>query len=117
MHAVGSILVNHACTCMYLRDILVSRIIYLYDVLPLLCHAVAAQADTGFRIDEKIGHRSVSVVVEVADRGAAQLRGVRPGFVVVGINGERYISHAHCVATLKHAKRPLVVRFAVPSGR
>ena len=43
--------------------------------------------------------------------------GVREGCTVVGINGEEYLSHAHTVATLKHAKRPVTVRFRAPETR
>ena len=31
-------------------------------------------------------------------------------FVVLGVNGERYLSHAHTAATLKHGRRPVELR-------
>lgn len=49
--------------------------------------------------------------------GQAQSLGVSEGCVVVGLNGEEYLSHAHTVATLKHARRPILVRFRAPAGR
>ena len=30
--------------------------------------------------------------------------------VVLGVNGERYLSHAHTAATLKHGRRPVELR-------
>ena len=36
--------------------------------------------------------------------------GVRAGDVVLGVNGERYLSHAHTAATLKHGRRPVELR-------
>lgn len=53
----------------------------------------------------------------VPETGQAVARGVREGCTVVGINGEEYLSHAHTVATLKHAKRPVTVRFRAPDVR
>ncbi len=65
----------------------------------------------GFGVQERIGAQIVSVVVDVADKGEAKSKGVSVGCVIVGINFEPYLSHAHTVATLKYAKRPVVVRF------
>lgn len=69
------------------------------------------QVDLGFKIDERFGYQTVSVVTEVAERGPAQLKGVHIGCVIVGVNYERYISYAHTVATIQHAKRPITIRF------
>lgn len=60
------------------------------------------------------GLRYVSEVTMVVEGGAAERAGVKEGTVVAGINGERFLSHAHTVATLKHGKRPVKVRFRAP---
>jgi C-terminal processing protease CtpA/Prc len=65
----------------------------------------------GFKLEERLGHRASSVVVEVADNSQAKYKGVRVGYVVVGINSDPFLSHAHAVATLKHVRRPVIVRF------
>lgn len=69
------------------------------------------EGDLGMRMEERGGLVPVSVVVSVTDGGQASGRGVSVGCTLIGINGERYISHAHAVSTLKHAQRPLIVRF------
>ena len=71
----------------------------------------------GFRVDERRGLNSVSVVVEVVEKSVAEEKGIKVGNVVVGTNGEKYISHAHTVATVKHAKRPLQIRFRIGTAR
>jgi hypothetical protein len=79
--------------------------------------AVFAEGPLGMRLEEKPvamgggGVMYVSEVVVVAAGGAAEEQGVGEGCLVVGINGERFISHAHAVATLKHGRRPVHVRF------
>ena len=57
------------------------------------------------------GAGSGSIVVEVISGSPAQQYGVTTGCVVIGVNFEKFISHAHTVATLRHGKRPLTVRF------
>lgn len=57
------------------------------------------------------GLKYASEVTSVTEGGAAEGQGVEEGWIVVGINGEKYLSHAHTVATLKHGKRPVTVRF------
>jgi hypothetical protein len=69
------------------------------------------QEDLGFRVQERIGAQIVSVVTEVIDKGEANSKGVSIGCVIVGINFEPYLSHAHTVATLKYSKPPVVIRF------
>ena len=64
----------------------------------------------GMRLEERGGLVALSVVTHVADAGQAHTAGVSLGCVVLGINGERYLSHAHTTATLKHGKRPVRVR-------
>lgn len=64
----------------------------------------------GMRIEERIGLVPVTVVTHVDPKGQAFQAGVRPGCTVQGLNGEKYLSHAHCAATLRHAKRPLTAR-------
>ena len=63
------------------------------------------------RLEERGGLVPVTVVVSVVAGGQAMEKAVNVGCTVIGINGERYISHAHTVATLKHAKRPVMIRF------
>ena len=46
----------------------------------------------------------------------AALAGVEVGCTVVGINGERVISHAHTISTLKHGKRPIKLRLRFPDA-
>ena len=81
----------------------------------------------GMRLEEKAvalnaagggggGLKYVSVVVQVTDGGAAHRQGVGDGCLVLGVNGERFISHAHTVATLKHGRRPVQVRFRRPAS-
>ncbi len=65
----------------------------------------------GFRLEEKPGSIIVSVVTEVLEKGQASSKGLRIGCILVGINRDPYLSHAHAVATLKHIKRPVTVRF------
>jgi predicted metalloprotease with PDZ domain len=69
------------------------------------------QGELGFRLDEKPGISVVSVVTEVSDKGQAQQKGLKMGCILVGINRDPYLSHAHAVSTLKHSKRPVTVRF------
>lgn len=82
--------------------------------------AVFEEGALGMRLEERPvavgagGLRYVSEVVHVAPEGAAEGQGVREGCLVMGINGERFISHAHAVATLKHGRRPVHVRFRRP---
>ncbi|CAB1104456.1 unnamed protein product [Ectocarpus sp. CCAP 1310/34] len=77
------------------------------------------EGELGMRLEERGSFKASSVVVKITEGGQAVSLGVREGCKVVGINGEKYLSHAHTVATLKHAKRPVVVRFRLPdaSGR
>jgi predicted metalloprotease with PDZ domain len=56
----------------------------------------------------------VSVVTNVLSGGQAELAGVEVGCTVVGVNGERFISHAHTIATLQHGKRPIKMRLRFP---
>ena len=53
---------------------------------------------------------AVSLVTSVDAAGPAAAAGVRAGDVVLGVNGERYLSHAHTAATLKHGRRPVELR-------
>ena len=53
----------------------------------------------------------MSVVTFIAPEGQAEAAGVTIGCTIIGVNGERFISHAHTVSTLRHAKRPVRVRF------
>lgn len=73
--------------------------------------AVFEEGEIGARFEERGGLNPVSVVVAVAPKGQAETKGVSIGCTVVGISGEKFLSHAHTVSTLKHAKRPLTVRF------
>ena len=63
------------------------------------------------RMEERGGLVPISVVINLTTEGQAQQKGVTIGCTVIGVNGEKYISHAHTISTLKHAKRPLSVRF------
>ena len=64
----------------------------------------------GFRLEERGGLVAVSLVTSVDAAGQAAAAGVRAGDVVLGVNGERYLSHAHTAATLKHGRRPVELR-------
>ncbi|CAM9589136.1 unnamed protein product, partial [Scytosiphon promiscuus] len=75
------------------------------------------EGELGMRLEERGSFKASSVVVKITeDAGQAMSLGIREGCTVVGINGEKYLSHAHTVATLKHAKRPVAVRFRAPEG-
>mmetsp|Transcript_3971 Transcript_3971/g.10202 ORF Transcript_3971/g.10202 Transcript_3971/m.10202 type:complete len:461 (+) Transcript_3971:25-1407(+) len=65
----------------------------------------------GLRIEERSGLVPITVVTHCDADGQAYRAGVRVGSVVVGLNGQKALSHAHTTATLKHAKRPVHVRF------
>ncbi|KAG5192299.1 hypothetical protein JKP88DRAFT_173712 [Tribonema minus] len=54
--------------------------------------------------------RSCTVVTRVSEDGQAHGQGVQTGCVMVGVNGEQYLGHAHAVAALKHGRRPVTVR-------
>lgn len=69
------------------------------------------QPELGFRLEEVISHETYSTVTHITENGAAKNLGVRIGWILLGINFEKYISHAHSVATLKYAKRPVTIRF------
>jgi len=70
----------------------------------------------GMRLDERGGIVPVSVVTSLVPQGQAALAGVEIGCTVIGINGERYLGHAHVVATLKHGKRPMKMRLRFPDA-
>ena len=70
-----------------------------------------AEGEIGARFEERGGTNPVSVVVSVVENGQAATKGITIGCTVVGINGEKFLSHAHTISTLKHAKRPVTVRF------
>ena len=72
------------------------------------------EGEIGARIEERDGQHPVSVVTAIADKGQAMIKGITYGCIVIGINYERFISHAHTISSLKHAKRPVVVRFKRP---
>lgn len=65
----------------------------------------------GMRIEERSGLVPITVVTHCDHDGQAFKHGVRLGCVVIGLNGEKYLSHAHTTSTLKFAKRPVRVRF------
>ncbi|CAM9522752.1 unnamed protein product [Discosporangium mesarthrocarpum] len=69
------------------------------------------EGELGMRLEERGSFKTVSVVVKTTEGGQAHRLGVTAGCVLVGLNGEEYLSHAHSVATLKHARRPIVARF------
>ena len=79
-----------------------------------------AEGPLGMRLEERTvtsmegGLKYVCQVLQVTPGGGAEKEGVVDGCVVVGVNGERFISHAHTVATLRHGKRPVIVRFRMP---
>lgn len=72
------------------------------------------KGELGLRIEESDGTPSVSVVTNVTVLEQANRKGVDVGSVIIGINREAFMSHAHTVSTLKHSKRPLIVRFRRP---
>ena len=73
------------------------------------------EGSLGMRLDERGGYVPVSVVTNVVPGGQAEQAGVEVGCLVVGVNGERFLSHAHTIATLKHGKRPVKIRMRCPS--
>jgi C-terminal processing protease CtpA/Prc len=72
------------------------------------------EGELGARFEERDGIIPVSVVTNITEHGQAKIKGVKVGCIILGVNGEKFISHAHTVATLKHAKRPVIVRFKLP---
>ena len=64
----------------------------------------------GMRIEERIGLVALTVVTHVDPKGQAKKKGVTVGCTVQGLNGEKYLSHAHTAATLRHARRPIAAR-------
>ena len=72
---------------------------------------VIGDGPLGLRLEERGGLRPVSVVTSVTKGLQCEKLGVRVGCTVVGINGEHFLGHAHAVATLKHGRRPIHVRF------
>ena len=67
---------------------------------------------------EKISPDGMSIFSEVVDvfpGCMADRIGVIVGCIVVAINSDRYLSHAHTVSTLKHSRRPITVQFLYPS--
>ena len=54
------------------------------------------------------------MITNIQKDGISHSLGLTLGCIVIGINGEKFISHAHTVATLKHSKRPITVRFKRP---
>lgn len=64
----------------------------------------------GMRIEERAGLVPITLVTHVDSNGQAYEAGVRRGDVILGINAEPYLSHAHTASTLRHAKRPIQVR-------
>ena len=64
----------------------------------------------GMRLEERVGLVALTVVTAVDATGTANDAGVRVGCVILGLNGERYLSHAHTTATLKHGRRPVTAR-------
>lgn len=69
------------------------------------------EGDLGFRLEERDGFKQTTVVTNITEGGQAHRSGVKLNCIVVGVNGEQFLSHAHTVTTLKHARRPVVVRF------
>jgi hypothetical protein len=66
----------------------------------------------GARLEEKqYLQETVSVVTYLEPTGQSKKLGVKIGCIITGINNEKFISHAHTVATLKHSKRPITVKF------
>ena len=75
------------------------------------------EGELGMRLEERGGGAvAVSVVVAVSDKGQARAKHVSVGCIIVGINGEMFLSHAHTVSTLKHVSRPVIVRFLRPAS-
>jgi hypothetical protein len=74
------------------------------------------EGELGFTLEEKgFGTgRGFSTVEKVASQGQARENNVSVGCVVVGLNGEKYLGHAHTIASLKHGRRPVTVRFRQP---
>lgn len=73
------------------------------------------QTELGARFEElPKGFSSLSVVTSVTPGSESHRLGLSIGCVVVGINGEKHISHAHTITCLKHSKRPITVRFKKP---
>ena len=60
---------------------------------------------------EVFAQSPMTVVSYVARRSESIRRGVAVGNIIVAVNSLDYISHAHTVATIKHGKRPITVRF------
>jgi hypothetical protein len=89
----------------------VAVVVGVHSNAPLGGWMSLSQEELGFRVQERMGVQIVSVVVDVTERGEAKGKGVSVGCVIAGINYEPYLSHAHTVATLKYAKRPVVIRF------
>mmetsp|Transcript_1407 Transcript_1407/g.1835 ORF Transcript_1407/g.1835 Transcript_1407/m.1835 type:complete len:536 (-) Transcript_1407:235-1842(-) len=65
----------------------------------------------GLRLEERLGLIPVSVVTLIQPGSQAEKAGISIGSTLQGINGEKYLSHAHTTATLRHGKRPILVRF------
>ena len=63
------------------------------------------------RLEERGGLVALSVVTAVDAAGQAADAGVDVGCVVLGVNGERYLSHAHTAATLKHGIEGLLKHY------
>ena len=66
---------------------------------------------------EKISSDGMSIFSEVVDvfpGCMADRIGVEIGCIVVAVNYDKYISHAHTVSTLKHSRRPITVQFLYP---
>jgi hypothetical protein len=74
------------------------------------------EGELGCRLEERVALTTESVVSAVASDGQAAAKGVIVGCTVVGVSGELFLSHAHTIATLRHSKRPVVVRFKRPAG-
>lgn len=71
------------------------------------------QYELGITLIELAGSHNhcVSLVSEVHDNTSAHRQGVPVDCIIVCINDEPYISHSHTISTLKHAKRPVKLRF------
>jgi S1-C subfamily serine protease len=74
------------------------------------------EGELGCRLEERVALTTDSVVTAVASDGQAAAKGLRIGCTVVGVSGELFLSHAHTIATLRHSKRPVLVRFKRPPG-
>ena len=77
----------------------------------LCCNQI--QPELGARFEESFiqSPKIVTMVTNIVSGGESSRLGVTIGSIVVGVQGEKYISHAHTIATLKHSKRPVKVRF------